>query len=170
VKGVAPTSFASRLRELTIATSPMLRLESIKSLEQTVSDDNTGKQLVILAVELVTMSTVLLSAAGIYALMSFTITRRRREIGIRSALGAGPQRVLMSVLSRVMVQVVIGIVIGISLGAVLDQALNGGWTGRRGTLVLPAVAVLMVAVGLIAAIGPASRALRIQPTEALRSE
>lgn len=78
-------------------------------------DDNTGRRLIILALELVTMSTVLLSAAGIYALMSFTITRRRREIGIRSALGAGPRRLLMSVLARVLGQVAMGIVIGISL-------------------------------------------------------
>jgi ABC-type antimicrobial peptide transport system permease subunit len=63
-----------------------------------------------------------------------------------------------------------GIVIGISLAWVLDRMLEGGWTGRRGALVLPAVAALMAAVGIIAAIGPASRALQIQPTEALKSE
>ena len=62
-----------------------------------------------------TISAVLLSAAGIYALMSFTITRRRREIGIRSALGAGPRRVLGGVLSRVFVHVSIGIAIGVAV-------------------------------------------------------
>ena len=170
LKGVAPTSFVNRLRELTIATNPMLRLESIKSLEQTLYDETAGRRLTILALELVTLSTVLLSAAGIYALMSFTITRRRREIGIRSALGAGPRRLLVSVLSRVMAQVATGIVVGISVAVVFDQMLNGGWTGRKAGLVLPGVVALMAAVGFVAGIGPASRALGIQPTEALKSE
>src|SRR6185503_4173051 len=163
--GIAPTAFTNRLRELTVATNPMLRLESIRSLEQTLEDDSAGRRLTILALELVTLSTVLLSAAGIYALMAFTITRRRREIGIRSALGAGPRRLLMSVLSRVMGQIAVGIGIGIIVAGVLDNALNGGWTGRRGELVLPAVVGLMALIGVIAAIGPARRALRIQPTE-----
>jgi hypothetical protein len=170
MKGIAPAPFVSRLRELTIATDPMLRLEHIKSLEQMLADDNTGRRLIILALVLVTMSAVLLSAAGIYALMSFTITRRRREIGIRAALGAAPRRVLTSILSRVLAQLSTGILIGISVAWLLDRALEGGWTGRRGVIVLPAVAGLMALIGLIAAIGPASRALRIQPTEALRSE
>jgi len=166
----APATFTIRLRELAVATDPMLRLESIKSLEQTIADESAPTRLTIVALELVTLSTVLLSAAGIYALMSFTITRRRREIGIRSALGAGPRRVLAGVLSRVVAQVTLGIVIGIGLAGVIDRLLEGGWTGRRGALVLPAVAALMATVGLLAAVGPARHALRIQPTEALKSE
>jgi hypothetical protein len=166
----APATFTNRLRELAVATDPMLRLESIKSLEQTIADESAPTRLTIVALELVTLSTVLLSAAGIYALMSFTITRRRREIGIRSALGAGPRRVLAGVLSRVFAQVTLGIVIGIGLAGVIDRLLEGGWTGRRGALVLPAVAALMAVVGLLAAVGPARHALRIQPTEALKSE
>jgi len=170
VKGITAAPFMTRLRELTVGTSPMLRLESVKSLEQVLVDESASTRLAILVMELVTMSAVLLSAAGIYALMAFTITRKRREIGIRSALGAGPRRVLTSVLARAMGQVAIGIVIGISLATIIDRALQGGWTGRRGELVLPAVVAMMAAVGLMAAIGPARRALRIQPTEALKSE
>jgi putative ABC transport system permease protein len=170
VKGLGAAQFSNRLRELTVGTSPMLRLESINSLEQQLADASSPTRAIILALGLVTMSTVLLSAAGIYALMAFTITRRRREIGIRSALGAGPRRVLTGVLARAMGQVAIGIVIGTAIAAVLDNAIEGGWTGRRGALGLAAVAALMAAVGLIAAIGPAARALRIQPTEALKSE
>ena len=170
LQGITPTAFANRLRELTVATNPMLRLEIIRSLEQTLEDDSAGRRLTILALELVTLSTVLLSAAGIYALLSFTITRRRREIGIRAALGAGPRRLLVSVLSRVTAQIVTGIVLGIAVAALLDHTLNGGWTGRRATLVLPGVVGLMTAIGLLAAVRPARQALRIQPTEALRAE
>jgi putative ABC transport system permease protein len=166
----SPARFANRLRELTVATNPMLRLESIKPLDQTLYDSGAGIRLTIVALELVTMSAVLLSAAGIYALMSFTITRRRREIGIRSALGAGPRRVLGGVLSRVFVHVAIGIAIGVAVAGLFDHVLEGGWTGRRAAFVLPAVAAFMLVTGLIAAIRPASWALRISPTEALRAD
>jgi putative ABC transport system permease protein len=170
VRARSATPFGARLRELTVATNPMLRVENIKTLEQTLDESSAGQRYFILAVELVTGSTVLLSAAGMYALMAFTITRRRREIGIRSALGAGPRRVLMSVLSRVFVQIAIGIAIGIVVAMAFDSALSGGWTGRNAAVRLPAVAALMIVVGILAALRPASRALRIQPTEALRSE
>ena len=102
--------------------------------------------------------------------MSFTITRRRREIGIRSALGAGARSVLWSVLSRAMGQIAIGIVVGIGVMALLDTATEGEMLGGRSAFLLPAVAVLMSVVGLLAAVGPARRALRIQPTEALRAD
>lgn len=164
------TAFTNWLREMTVATNPMLRLDNIKSLDQTLFDESAGLRLTILVAELVTLSTVLLSAAGIYALMAFTITRRRREIGIRSALGAGPRRVLAGVLSRAFAQVTAGIVVGIAAAGVFDRSLEGGWTGRQASFVLPFVAALMMIVGVLAALGPARRALRIQPTEALRSE
>jgi len=62
---------------------------------------------------MVALSVVLLSAAGIYALMSFTVSRRRREIGIRIALGARIGRVLAGIFARAMSQIGIGIVLGL---------------------------------------------------------
>jgi len=170
LKGVNAAPFTQTLRELTVATDPMLRIDRIKTLEQNLEDESSATRLFIIVVELVTLSTLLLSAAGIYALMAFTITRRRREIGIRAALGAGPRRLLVGVLSRVMAQIAVGILIGTAIAAFLDDRINGGWTGRRPQVVLPGVIALMIGVGLITAIGPARRALGIQPTEALRAE
>ena len=121
------------------------------------------------AIALVTLSIVLLSAAGIYALMSFTIARRRREIGIRAALGAGPRTVLVSVLSRAAAQIGTGIVIGTGLVVLVLTTSDKGLSVQRIGLVI-LVAVLMSAVGFAAAIGPARRALGIQPTEALRAD
>jgi ABC-type antimicrobial peptide transport system permease subunit len=121
-------------------------------------------------VVLVTLSVLLLSAAGIYALMSFTITRRRREIGIRAALGAGPRRIIWSVLSKAMRQIALGIVVGCVLAGLADDAMDGGFTGGRGVYLLAVVAALMTAIGAAAVVGPARRALRIQPTEALKGE
>ena len=170
VRDADPAGFAVRLRDLTVSTDPMLRLVSVVTLQESLEKTVRINRLIGIGVALLTLSVLLLSAAGIYALMSFTITRRRREIGIRSALGAGARRVLWTVLSRATVQIVVGIAIGVTLATLMDRATDGESTAGRGALVLPAVAVLMAIVGLIAAIGPARRALAIQPTEALRSD
>jgi predicted permease len=162
--------FAPDLRRMTMATSLSLRLESIRTMAQAIDDAQAPNRLVITVIELVTLSSMLLSAAGIYALMAFTITRRRREIGIRAALGAGPRRLLIGEMVRVLSRIAIGVLIGTVAAAVLDASLNGGWSGRRGAAGLLMVVVLMLAVGILSALRPAIGALRIQPTEALRSE
>ena len=118
----------------------------------------------------VTIAVLLLSAAGIYALIAFTVARRRREIGIRAALGAGPRQVIGGVLARAMRQIATGIAIGLTVAGLLDHAINGGYTGGRGIWLLAAVGVLMSLVGVAASVGPARRALAIPPTEALKGE
>jgi ABC-type antimicrobial peptide transport system permease subunit len=169
-RGTAAAALAPKLQQLTVETSPMLRLASLKTLDETVGESTAGTRLVIIVMELVTGSTVLLSAAGIYALMAFTVARPRRGIGLRIALGAGAPRMLAGVLSRAATQIGVGIAIGIGIAALIDRALDGGWTGRSPALVLTGVVVLMSAIAFAAAVRPAREALRIEPTEALRSE
>jgi predicted permease len=176
VRSDDPAAFAARLRELTVTLDPMLRLEDVHTLEASLNDDEGMARLAFLTVVGVTLSILLLSAGGIYALMSFTVTRRRREIGIRSALGAGPRRVAASVLARAGGQIGLGIVLGTLLAGVLVRVLGSvtsvmrdlTWVDIVGLLV--AVAVVVTAVGLAAALGPARRALQIPPTEALKTE
>jgi ABC-type antimicrobial peptide transport system permease subunit len=67
-------------------------------------------------------------------------------------------------------QIAIGIGVGIMIAGVLDSVMDGGLTGGRGVYLLAVVAALMASVGLLAAIGPARRALQIQPTEALKGD
>jgi hypothetical protein len=169
VRGAPAEGFAGRLREVTAAVDPMLRLGGVGTLDDTLDAEDRLDRAFLLAAVLVILSVLLLSAAGVYALMSLSVTRRRREIGIRSALGAGPRVVIGSVLSRATAQVAAGIAVGFALAALLDHVMKGGWTGGRGLLLLVSVAALMAAVGLAAAVGPARRALRIPPTEALKS-
>lgn len=170
VRGAPAASLADRVRDLTVAVDPMLRLGRVETLDDTFQGEATLDRAIITAMVLVILSVVLLSSAGIYALMSLTVTRRRREIGVRAALGAGARGLVRSVLSRAMGQVAMGIVVGCALAGLMDHALDGGWTGGRGMLALAGVAALMAAVGFLAALGPARRALRISPTEALKTE
>jgi len=116
------------------------------------------------------VTVLLFSAAGVYSLMSFAVAQRRREIGIRAALGASPLDVLRSVFARVAVQVAMGVVLG-ALGVVMiAPAIEGVVLAGRLAIVTPAIALTMVVVGVVAAYGPARRTLRIQPTEALRAD
>jgi putative ABC transport system permease protein len=116
-----------------------------------------------------TASVLLLSATGIYALMSFTVTKQRHEIGLRAALGAQPDRLLWQVFSRSAWQLAAGVVIGLVFAGAIEWGLAGGELLRgQGVVLVPAAGAFMVAVGLLAAAGPARRALRIEPAEALR--
>jgi len=114
------------------------------------------------------LSVLLLAAAGISAMMSLTITQRRKEIGIRMALGADGRRVVTSVFSRALTQLTAGSLLGLAAGAAFESASDGNLLRGDGHVVLPAVALFMIAVGCVAGVGPLRRGLRIQPTEALR--
>jgi hypothetical protein len=170
VRGAAPVAFGGRLREVAVGVDPMLRLADVRVLDNAQSLEKVADRYIFLAIVLVTASVILLSSAGIYALMSFTIARRRREIGIRSALGAGPRSVLVGVLRKAAGQIATGIGIGTVVAAGTLLGMQGGKGDMEGVLVLLGVAMFMSAVGAAAAFGPARRALRIQPTEALRTD
>jgi ABC-type antimicrobial peptide transport system permease subunit len=98
------------------------------------------------------------------------VTQRRREIGIRIALGADRRRVLAAIFSRAALQVGGGVALGIMTAGVVLRFTGGEMRGFNALLVLPAVALFMVAVGVLAALGPARRGLAIQPSAVLKEE
>jgi ABC-type antimicrobial peptide transport system permease subunit len=161
-------TFAGRLREIATALDPTLRLHEIRPLDEVLRKEQRATRLGALGLALVTLSVLLLSAAGIYALMSFTVAQRRREIGIRSALGAEPRQLLVSIFARALRQLAIGVVIG-AVAAPVMLTVDDPMDGAKAVALL-AVSALMIGVGLLAAVGPARRGLRIQPTEALRAD
>jgi predicted permease len=160
---------AGRLRELSTRLDPTLHVDELLPLDEVYREYQRGNNIPAYLLAAVTLSILFLSAAGMYALMSFTVNQRRREIGIRSALGAQPRRLLAGVFKRALGQVATGASIGILAALLLSYYLPieemGGWNVPG---VLPAAAVLMVVVGLLSAMGPARRGLRVEPTEALR--
>jgi hypothetical protein len=171
IRGAPPATFATRLREITAAVDPTLRLERLGTATSMERERRRFLNLLALGVVVVTGSVLLLSAAGIYAMMSFTVVRRRREIGIRAALGADPRRILTSIFGRASAQLAAGVVIGLLLALAFGPALGGeGLIRQKGIVLFPVVAGTIMLVGLLAALGPARRGLSIQPTEALREE
>ena len=168
---VDPIAFAPRLRAVAAATDPTLRLEQVRSLDAVVQsylDAITMGFRLMLAAGAVAL---VLSLAGIYSIMSYTVARRTREIGIRVALGSGPVRVVRTMFSRALVQVLIGITIGLGLflslmhGSFSESALR--WWDNVALVV--AYVVLLACVCLLSCVVPARRALAVQPTEALNA-
>ncbi len=167
--GPDPAAMSRRLHEIGTSLDPTLRLDDVRRLDEVHGETQMSSNLTSYALAIVTLSVLLLSAAGLYALMSFTVTRRRREIGIRMALGAQPGRMLASIFARALWQIAAGVAVGVTAALVLHRRLNieveGGWHIPG---ILPAAAIFIMTIGLLSAAGPARRAVRVDPTEALR--
>jgi predicted permease len=170
LRGQTPEAFAPTLRRIATSIDPMLQLSGTNALHALYREYTQAAARLALVIVLITGSVLLLSAAGIHALMSFTVNQRRREIGIRSALGASARLILASVLARATRQLGLGVGLGLTVAVALDQLSGGELMNGTGLLLVPGTAAFMLVVGLLAAAGPARRGLRVQPTEALRAE
>jgi hypothetical protein len=170
VRGKDPATFADAIRDVSAAIHPNLQVRDVSTIEIIVKEEQGVFRMIGLTVGMVMFSVLALSGAGIYALMSFTVARRRREIGIRAALGADRNQLLMGIFSRALGQLAAGAAIGMLLAVGLEEVLEGEMFQGYGAVILPLVAVIMTTVGVLSALGPARQGLRIQPTEALREE
>jgi putative ABC transport system permease protein len=165
-----PAAYGPRLRALALEVEPTFLVRGVGPLEAQVQASNIPLQWLTIGLGTVTLAVLVLSAAGIYALVSVIVTQRRREIGIRIALGAARHRVLSTIFGRVAAQLGIGVATGIVLASVANTLLDGDLLGARSLAILAFVAVFMGLVGVLSALAPARRGLRIQPTEALKAE
>jgi ABC-type antimicrobial peptide transport system permease subunit len=171
VRGNPPTILAGPLRRIAASIDPALQLDNVLPLDEVYRQEQRFVRLGALAFGVVALSVLLLSAAGIYALVAFTVAQRHREIGIRAALGADPRQLLIGILSRSLRQLAIGVVLGFAIAALMfGEITNTAVVSGRGAMLFAAVAVLVMAVGVLAAGGPALRGLRIDPVEALRAD
>jgi putative ABC transport system permease protein len=169
-RGTTSATLATRVREFTAEVDANLLLRDVRSMDAVLRDQQIAARLGAWVAGLATASLLLLSATGLYALMAFTVAQRRREIGIRIALGAHPRAVVRGIVSRALWQLAIGIVIGMAIAAAFDNGTASEFTGGAGLRILPLVAAFVLLIGLAAAAGPARRALSIEPTEALRAQ
>jgi putative ABC transport system permease protein len=170
LRGTTQEAFVPTLRALAASVDQNLQLSEVQSLDAVYRDDMREGMQAALAIALITGSVLLLSAAGIHSLMAFTVNQRRREFGIRAALGGQPRRILASVLARASRQLAVGLGVGLAASVAMDVATGGSLMSGTALLLVPATAAFMLVVGLLAAAGPARRGLRVQPSEALRAE
>ncbi len=157
---------APRVAALARQVDAGLHLRDIVTLDDIVAQERIrmgGGSVVFGSVLLVAL---VFSAASLYALMAVAVQRRTREIGIRIALGANPRRVLRTVFARAGRQLGGGIIAGNSLILLLAWRADSLTADLLVSSVI--TSVIMAAVGVLACATPARRALRVQPTEALR--
>ena len=161
---VLPSSLVPQLHELVSSVDPELALTQLQPLEETWRPVRRANRFFLVGLGVVAAIILLFALIGIYALMSFTVAQRAREIGIRAALGADPRRIILTIFSRGFGQIGLGILVGATL---ISLTVSDSPEEMR---LVAGVAAAMAVVGLLGCLVPAMRALRIQPVDALRAE
>jgi predicted permease len=165
-------AFASRLRTISAEVDPAAIVSGVQRLDQVFSFDRYTIGWIRLGALALVAILLAMSVSGTYALMSFTVSQRTREIGIRTALGERRSSLVLTIARRALAQLGVGVALGLIVLGLLLADLNSQLQRSTGELVLLAAAVgvaVMLAVSLIACVAPTRRALRIMPVDALRS-
>jgi hypothetical protein len=178
---VDPLSLAPRVREIAGATNATLRLSNPARADHVTNDVLWVLGLWLRLTVALTAIALLLSLAGIYAVLSFTVARRTREIGVRVALGASRRRVVAAIFRKPLTQVGVGVAVGAALVTAAAFVMSGYQPDGAARLpdagltlgqvaMLALYAAFMLGVCLLACLVPTRRALRVEPTEAMRAE
>jgi ABC-type antimicrobial peptide transport system permease subunit len=152
--------------------APDLPIESTMTMDEAVAKSVAQPRFRMLLVALFAVAATMIATCGIYGLMAYAVAQRRREIGVRMALGAQRRDVLRLVLTRALRTVIAGVIVGLAGAAGVTRVLQTFLFGVTPTdpVAFTVVTLLLMAVGLVAAWLPARRATRIDPCAALRAE
>ena len=169
---VAPSGVTSEVRRTLARIDSSLALFRIRTIDDVVDDNSQGQRFLSSLVGSFAALAALLAAVGIYGVLSYAVTQRTREIGIRISLGASRARVLGGILREGMTLACAGFVLGIAgalaAGRLMESLLHE--LKPRDPAIFAATAALLALVTLLACYIPARRAARLDPTRALRYE
>jgi putative ABC transport system permease protein len=149
-----------------------LPISDVFTMDRVVADATAQPRFEMVLLGIFAMVAVMLAAVGIYGVMSYSVSRRTREIGIRMSLGAGRTEVLRMVVQQGMTQVLAGATAGVLSALLLSQLMAKMLYGVKPNdpLTFCGVATILVLTALLAIFVPARKATRIQPMLALRDE
>jgi putative ABC transport system permease protein len=167
-----PLRFAPALQRAVLDVDPDQPISRVASMDQNMLDSLASKRLSTILLGIFAGIALLLAAIGIYGVISFSVTCRKHEIGIRMALGARHTDVQRMVVRQGTVLALIGVAIGLAAAAALTRIIQTMLFQVRSTdpLVYAAVALGLTAVAALASYIPARRAARVDPMLALRYE
>ncbi len=167
-----PLAALSAIEERIWSINKEQAVTDVKSMEQLVSASNAEPRYQTFLLGLFGGLGLLLALVGIYGVISYSVTQRTREIGIRMALGAEPSGVMRLVLAHGLKLALIGVAIGVGASLGLTRLMSSLLFGVSATdpLTFAGVAILLVAVSLAACYIPARRAMKVDPMVALHYE
>ena len=167
-----PRSLVSALRSQVLAIDKELPLSNVATMDDLLAGGIADQRFETKAVGLFAALALMLAGLGIYGVISYLVSQRTNEIGIRMALGAQKFDVLMMVIGQGLKLALIGVAIGISGALVLTRLLASLLYGVMPTdpLTFIAVSLILIAVALLACYIPARRASKVDPMVALRYE
>lgn len=167
-----PRGMPELLRRAVENFDPNLPVYSVATIEARIAAQSEGARILAELVTLFASLALVLSTLGLYGVLSYTVGRQVREIGIRMALGAQPKDVLAMVLAKGMRLTILGVAGGLFAALLLTRLAKALLFRVTSTdpLTFAAVAIVFVVVALAACYTPARRALRVDPMGALRYE
>jgi putative ABC transport system permease protein len=163
---------ASAVKAAVAQVDPDLPIGDVKTMEQIITDSTGEPRFRSFLIASFAVLALLLAAVGVYGLISFTVTQRVPEIGVRLALGASPRQVFAQVIGQGLRLAVVGVVLGLLAAAAATTLVQGLLFNTSATdpLVYGSLAALLLAMAALACYVPARRAMRVDPMTALRSE
>jgi putative ABC transport system permease protein len=169
---VPPLSLTDAVRSSVYALDGNLPVSNVSTLDAVVAKSISQQRFYMLLLTMFAAIALVLAAVGIFGVLSYAVSQRTREIGIRMALGAQGRSVVGLVVRQAMLLVAAGIAAGLALGLSLSQTMTRMLFGVTPTdpATFAGVAVLLASVALLASYLPAWRATRVDPIVALRSE
>ena len=167
-----PASVLEGMRAEIRRAAPDLPIAGTATMDEAVAASVAAPRFRTLLLVLLATTATLIATCGIYGLMAYAVAQRRREIGVRMALGATRAAILRLVLTRALRIVALGLVVGLAGAAGATRVLRSFLFGVTPTdpVVFTGVTLLLLAVGLMAAWLPARRATRVDPWPALRAD
>ena len=163
---------AAEMRRALASREATIAVYSVGSLSQMLGFAYFPARAATIALGVFGILAIMLAATGIYGMAAFSISRRHREIGIRMAIGAQPLQILRVVLGRtcalLLAGSIAGFLLGLGAGPLLASVVYQA--SPHDPLVLLSVPLAMAVIGFFAAVGPAGRALQLDPLPALRED
>jgi putative ABC transport system permease protein len=167
-----PSALVPAIREQIRQLEADLALSDVQTMEEVMSRSVSAPRFYLILLSIFGIVAVILAAAGIYGVISYTVAQGTRDIGVRIALGANPAGVLQGVLRQGFVLTMVSLVIGLAASIGLTRLMGSLLFGVKATdpVTLGAMVILTTAIALLACYFPARRAARIDPLIALRHQ
>ncbi|MFN2399727.1 MAG: ABC transporter permease [Gemmatimonadaceae bacterium] len=169
---IPPATLLPAIRRIVKAADPEQPVANVRTMSQIVSDETASRMTQLRLLVVLSVIGLLIAGVGIHGLLSFTVSRRTQELGVRRALGAQAGGIVRLVLGEGMRLALVGVVIGVTLAYVAARGMGALLMGVRpeDPVTILLAAALCLATAIVGCLHPALRASRVDPMNALQAE